>query len=76
MAEIKQVIKAELDPRKPVQEVMQVIEIMLHSNHGHEAAVLQGIAAGVTSIVESFAKKGDAANAESLRKPDRDKPDK
>ncbi|OUS70307.1 hypothetical protein B1748_29165 [Paenibacillus sp. MY03] len=50
MAKLEQVLKAELNPQTPVQDIMQVIDAMLRTNPGHEAAILRGVAEGVSII--------------------------
>lgn len=62
MAKLKQVIKAELDPRRPVPEIMAVIEAMVMSNQGHEGPILLGVYDAVQTALDKMTRKGGAAN--------------
>ncbi|RJE88635.1 hypothetical protein D3P07_11620 [Paenibacillus sp. 1011MAR3C5] len=62
MAKLKQVIKAELDPRRPVPEIMAVIEAMIVSNPGHEGPILLGVYDAVQTALDRMTKKGGVTN--------------
>ena len=64
MAKIDPIIRAEMDPYKPVPEIMQVISVMLQNNPGREAAVLSGLSEAITVLQSRFTsqEKGDGAN--------------
>lgn len=63
MAKLEQVIKAELDPRRPVPEIMAVVEAMLVSNKGYEQAILQGVVEASQAALNRMVKKGDISDA-------------
>jgi len=52
MADIRPVIKAELDPAQPVREIMAVVETMLYHNPGMEDAILRGVREAVQVVIE------------------------
>jgi len=64
MANIEAFIRAELNPYKPVPEIMQVVSVMLQNNPGQEAAVLNGLAEAITMLQARFTRqeKGEKSN--------------
>lgn len=66
LAKIEQVLKAELNPRNPVNEIMQVIGSMLQHNPGAELAILKdvGEAIGVMLARADQQQKGDKPDGE------------
>lgn len=57
MAKIEPLIRAELNPYRPVPEVMQIVEVMLQNNPGQEMAVLNGLAEAINVLQSRM--KGD-----------------
>ena len=76
MAKLEQVLKAELNPLLPVPEIMTVVEALVKMNPGHEISILASVAENVERALKFYNQKGDATNAEPLRKPNREQPDK
>ncbi|QJC53050.1 hypothetical protein HGI30_16700 [Paenibacillus albicereus] len=62
MAQIKPIVRVELDPLHAVPEICAVIAALLPYNRGHEQAVLEGVRDAINEQL-----KGDGENAESVR---------
>lgn len=71
MAKMEHVIKAELNPQTPIPDIMQVITVMMQSNPGHEAAILKGVAEGVSILAARFEQKEGERNAVGTEPADR-----
>lgn len=70
MAQIQPVLRAELDPARPVPEVCAVISAVLAFHRGQERAVLQGVKEAVEDYLKQL-EKGDAQNGKQVREPGR-----
>lgn len=57
MAKIESILKAELNPRTPIQDIMSVVEVMLHHNPGQAQVILEGVSEAVSTILERMEKK-------------------
>lgn len=64
MANIKNVVLAEVDPSRPVQEVCAVIASLLPYHPGQEEAILLGIQEAIDKKL-----KGGKPNVEQVREP-------
>lgn len=72
MANIITKVNAELDPRRPVQEVCAVIMALVPFNPGQEAAILRGvIEAAEDRLRQLEPKEGGEEHAEPVHEPER-----
>lgn len=76
MAKLEQVIKAELNPQTPTQDIMQVIDMMLRTNPGHEAAILRGVAEGINIIASRIDQRTGVGARGGTEPTNRDESDK
>lgn len=70
MAQIQPVLRAELDPARPVPEVCAVISAVLAFHRGQERAVLQGVKEAVEDYLKQM-EKGDGLNGRTVSKNSR-----
>lgn len=66
LAKINPVIKAEIDPMRPVQEICLVIDAVTAFNRSQESAILQGIKEAVERRQEQL--KGGEQNDKQIRR--------
>lgn len=67
MAQIMPVIRAELDPSRPVPEICAVINAVTPFHPGQEQAVLRGIKDAIETRLDQLT-KGDARDGKPVRK--------
>lgn len=67
---IQPVIKIELDPSRPVQELCGVISAVSAYHPGQEDAVLKGVRDAIERRLEQL--KGDVPDGKQIREPNRD----
>jgi len=68
MANIQPLIRVELDPRRPVQEICNVILAVLPYHPGNEELILRGVQ---QAIDQRLKKGGEAAHDEPVREHQR-----
>lgn len=74
MAEIKPIIRIELDPSNPVQEICQVIMATTPYHPGQEAEILRGVQAAIDQRLKQL-EKGDDNRGKPLRESGRKQQD-
>lgn len=67
MAEIKPIIRIELDPSNPVKEICQVIMAVTPYHPGQEKQILQGVQDAISQRLKQLEKGEDKQNAKPLR---------
>lgn len=72
MAQVKPIVRAELDPLNPVQEICSVVMAILPYHPNQEAEILQGVKDAIEVRMKQLLRGAEPkdANTESLRKPD------
>lgn len=68
MAQFQQVIRCELDPSKPVQEICAVIMQISAYHPGQEEVILHGVRDAIEQRITQLVKGGDG-DGESVREP-------
>lgn len=68
MAKIQPVVRIEIDPTKPVQEICAVIAAVIPYHPGKEEMLLKGLAKAIDERIKKL--KGDGAS-EQVREPNR-----
>lgn len=72
MAQIQPVLKIELNPADPVQEICAVImAVMPYHRPEQEAVILKGVKKAIEDRLSSLQKKGADQNGKSVRKSTR-----
>lgn len=70
MAQIMPVIRAELDPSRPVPEICAVINAVTPFHPGQEKAILKGVKDSIEVRLKQL-EKGDAQNGKQVREHSR-----
>ncbi|WP_217595501.1 hypothetical protein [Cohnella sp. GbtcB17] len=71
MAHRQIIVRMDLDPRQPVQEVVEVVSAMIQANLGREDEILQGVKEAIERVQAQRTKmKGAERDAEPVRQSD------
>lgn len=70
MANIKPLLVCELDPSRPVPEILAVTQSMIAANPEHEEAILRGLSTAVTKRLNDM-QKGADTRGQSVQHPKR-----
>lgn len=74
MAQIQPIIRCELDPTLPVQEVCNVIKAMMPYHPGQDLEILRGVHMAVEQRIAQL-EGGEQADGKQVRKPRRQQQD-